>query len=182
MDIALTNNLSSIKGDDLLVKKIGEDTISIFGSKKFVKFQKSFPHSLNGKDFILPTMHSKLRYDLEHTFRMIGLKYQLVAEVQDSSVKKALAMVRGGFSLSCELTVYSSTCSGWQSGFSALPPDKCFSEGRHAILQPQHIGAPRDRPIRLQSFSRAKLALMDRTPPEIEERVGPIGLCGIVQI
>ena len=92
LDIALTNNLSSIKGDDLLVKKIGGDTISIFGSKKFSKFQKGFPHSLNGKDFILPTMHSKLRYDLEHTFRMIGLKYQLVAEVQDSSVKKGIGM------------------------------------------------------------------------------------------
>ena len=37
-------------------------------------------------------MHSKLRYDLEHTFRALGIKHKLVAEVQDSSVKKALAM------------------------------------------------------------------------------------------
>ena len=92
LDIALTNNLSSIRGDDLIVKKIGEDNVSIFGSKKFSKLKTNFPKSINGKDFILPTMHSKLRYDLEHTFRAMGVKYKLVAEVQDSSVKKALAM------------------------------------------------------------------------------------------
>ena len=37
-------------------------------------------------------MHSKLRYDLEHAFREMGVQYQLVAEVQDSSVKKTMGM------------------------------------------------------------------------------------------
>ena len=40
LDIVLTNNLSSIKGDDLIIKKIGEDNVSIFGSKKVRKAKR----------------------------------------------------------------------------------------------------------------------------------------------
>ncbi len=92
LDIVLTNNLSFLEGDDLQIKQVGSENISIYGSKRFQKLTAKFPQSLNGAEFILPTMHSKLRYDLEHIFREMGIKYQLVAEVQDSSVKKTMGI------------------------------------------------------------------------------------------
>ena len=92
LDIVLTNNLSHLEGVELQIKLVGTANISIYGAKKYEKLSKNFPQSLNGVDFILPTMHSKLRYDLEHIFREMGIKYKLVAEVQDSSVKKTLGI------------------------------------------------------------------------------------------
>jgi LysR family transcriptional activator of nhaA len=90
LDLALTNNLSVLGKENLQIKPVGSGNIGIYGSKKFQKLTKGFPQSLNGAPFILPTKHSKLRYDLEHVFLSLKIHYDLVAEVQDSSVKKMM--------------------------------------------------------------------------------------------
>ncbi len=90
LDIILTNKLNLTDKTDFQIKNVGKDNISIYGAKNYKKLIKGFPKSLNGAPIILPTMHSKLRYDLEHAFKSMKILYELVAEVQDSSVKKAL--------------------------------------------------------------------------------------------
>jgi len=92
LDIALTNNISVMGQEDLQIKAVGEDQVSLFGSADFKYLINDYPKSLVTVPMILPTMHSKLRYDLEQSFRDLGIKYKLVAEVQDSSVKKNLGM------------------------------------------------------------------------------------------
>lgn len=92
LDIVLTNNISVIGQEDLQIKPVGSDKVSLYGSSEFVYLRENYPQSLYRVPMILPTLHSKLRYDLEQSFRDIGVKYQLVAEVQDSSVKKNLGM------------------------------------------------------------------------------------------
>lgn len=92
LDIALTNNLTLLEKNDLEIKQVGTTQVSIYGSKKYKNLSKNFPNSLNGSEFILPTIHSKLRYDLEHSFRSMGIQYHLVAEVQDASVKKTMGI------------------------------------------------------------------------------------------
>ena len=89
-DLGLTNNLAVLGKDDLKVKSVGLSRICAYGARKFEKLIKDFPDSLNGQPFILPTKHSKLRYDLEHIFHQMRIQYDLIAEVQDSSVKKMM--------------------------------------------------------------------------------------------
>lgn len=90
IDIALTNSLSVLDKQDVQIKQVGSSNIGVYGSKKYAKLIKNFPCSLDGAPFILPTKHSKLRYDLEHTFQDLKIQYNLIAEVQDSSVKKLM--------------------------------------------------------------------------------------------
>lgn len=90
IDLMLTNYLGFLGKEDLSIKSVGKSPISIYGAKKYLKYKNNFPKSLSKAPFILPTKHSKLRYDLEHIFHDLKINYDLVAEVQDSSVKKMM--------------------------------------------------------------------------------------------
>lgn len=92
LDIALTNNLSVLQKNDVQIKQVGSSDVAIFAAKKFKHLSHNFPQSINGAPFILPTKHSKLRYDIEHSFRSLKIQYDLVGEVQDSSVKKMMGV------------------------------------------------------------------------------------------
>jgi len=72
-------------------KSIAKLPISIFGASKFQMLKKGFPHSLNGKPFVLPTLHSKLRHDLNHYFKLQNIHVLAAAETQDNSLQKLLA-------------------------------------------------------------------------------------------
>ena len=77
-------------------KKIGKKEIYVFGHPRFLDYAKDFPRSLHGAPFILQTMHSKLRYDIDQWFLSLGLEYDLVVECQDSAVKESLARMGEG--------------------------------------------------------------------------------------
>jgi LysR family transcriptional activator of nhaA len=77
--------------DGVELKPIGKSQMSIFGASRFKSLSKGFPYSLDGQPFILPPKHSKIRYEIEHYFQDQKIHYDLVAEVQDSSLKKILA-------------------------------------------------------------------------------------------
>lgn len=89
-DICITNNIQSVYSDEVIITSLGKHQVNAYGSKKFLKAKDKFPKSLKNKKFILPTRHSKLRYDLEHFFKDNLIQYDLVAEVQDSAVKKLM--------------------------------------------------------------------------------------------
>ncbi|MCT4641573.1 MAG: LysR family transcriptional regulator [Bacteriovoracaceae bacterium] len=92
VDIFLTSNKDAfVEEDDILISHIGEDKISAYGSKDFYYLKTNFPKSLDRQEMILPTKHSKLRYDLELYFHYNKIHYNLYAEVEDSSVKKLMS-------------------------------------------------------------------------------------------
>lgn len=91
LDIVLTNNLGFTGKDNIYSKSIGSYQVAAYGSKKFKKLDEDFPASLEGQPFILPTKHSKLRYDIEHSLMQHKIHYSLIAEVQDAAVKKLMA-------------------------------------------------------------------------------------------
>lgn len=72
-------------------KSIAKLPVSVYGAKKFASIGKNFPKSLDGKPFVLPTMHSKLRHDLNHFFKLNSIRALPVAETQDSSLQKLLS-------------------------------------------------------------------------------------------
>ncbi len=76
------------------IRSLGRHPISVFGSRSFRRLIKSFPESLQGQPFLLPTFHSKRRHDLDHYFKTNQINIEVVMETQDTSVQKLMA-VRG---------------------------------------------------------------------------------------
>ncbi len=73
-------------------RSIAKFPVSVFAAPKFASLRKSFPSSINGQPFILPTSHSKLRQDLDHYFSLHKFRVVSVAETEDTSVQKLLGI------------------------------------------------------------------------------------------
>lgn len=91
IDLVLSTIKEISNQDDLIVSSPSTSPISAYASKDFEHLIKGFPESLNDQPFILPTRHTQLRYDLEQFIHSHHIHYNLIAEVQDSSVKKLMA-------------------------------------------------------------------------------------------
>lgn len=91
IDLILSNYPAALEQSKVFSRSVAKLPVSIFGSKKYQSVKKSFPQSLNGKPFVLPTAHSKLRHDLEHYFKLQGIQIVSAAETQDTSLQKLLA-------------------------------------------------------------------------------------------
>ncbi|GIL17841.1 MAG: LysR family transcriptional regulator [Oligoflexia bacterium] len=72
-------------------KSVAKLPVHVYGTPKFKDLKRSFPKSLDGKPFVFPTAHSKLRHDLNHYFKLHGIHTVPVAETQDTSLQKLLA-------------------------------------------------------------------------------------------
>ena len=93
IDLVVSNFPPSI-GDTKLfnTRLLASSTISIFAAPKFANLKKNFPESLKEQPFIFPTLHSKLRHDLEHFFRRNEIPVKLIIETQDTAVQKLLGI------------------------------------------------------------------------------------------
>lgn len=92
LDLILSNYPSqALEEAQVFSKSVARLPVSVYGSKKYAALKRSFPSSLDGKPFVLPTTHSKLRHDLNHYFKLHGIQTLPVAETQDSSLQKLLA-------------------------------------------------------------------------------------------
>ena len=74
-----------------VIRSLGRHALSVFGTRKFKKLSKGFPDSLQSQPFLLPTLHSKRRHDLDHFFQINQLNVEVVMETQDTSVQKLMA-------------------------------------------------------------------------------------------
>ena len=64
--------------------------ISIFATKQFQSLKRNFPKSLQNQPFIMPSLHSKLRHDLNHFFQVNDISVDVIIETQDTSIQKLL--------------------------------------------------------------------------------------------
>ena len=86
------SNFSPTMGDSKqffsrLLEKI---PITIFSTKKYQSLKRKFPKSLQDQPFIMPTLDSKLRHDLNHYFRVNEVSVDVIIETQDTSIQKLL--------------------------------------------------------------------------------------------
>lgn len=97
IDLVISNYPPAI-GDktQFYSRLLGSSAISVFGTEKYRHLRKGFPASLKDQPFILPTLHSRLRHDLEHFFRVKGIPIRLVVETQDTAVQKTLGAAGEG--------------------------------------------------------------------------------------
>lgn len=91
LDIIFTNRITYDEAGEIISRRFGEEQVSLYGAEEFLEFKKNFPRSIEGAPLILPNLHSDIRHTLDQWFIEKKLHYSLVAEVQDSSVKKILA-------------------------------------------------------------------------------------------
>jgi LysR family transcriptional activator of nhaA len=64
--------------------------ITVFSTKKFQSLKRNFPKSLQDQPFIMPSLHSKLRHDLNHFFQINKITIDVIIETQDTSIQKLL--------------------------------------------------------------------------------------------
>jgi LysR family transcriptional regulator, transcriptional activator of nhaA len=92
IDLIVSNYPSQvIEEAQVFSKSVAKLPVSVYGSGKFKNLKSGFPKSLDGKPFVFPTQHSKLRQDLDHYFKLHGIRAVPVAESQDTSLQKLLA-------------------------------------------------------------------------------------------
>lgn len=93
LDLVITNHTPTFGENHLAyTKTIARFPVSVFAAPQFAKLEDGFPQSLAGEPFILPTLHSKLRHDLDHFFRTQGLSIETIVETQDTSLQKLLCV------------------------------------------------------------------------------------------
>ena len=93
VDLAITNFLPKLEATKgLFHKVISRRKIGIYGGPGFKKLRKNFPNSLKGQPFVFPTYDSQMRYDLEHWLKLNELTIDIVAETQDTALKKLMAV------------------------------------------------------------------------------------------
>lgn len=93
IDLVLSNYLPSVSEfDRIRSRKVAQVPVVVCGAPSFIGLRKNFPHSLKQAPFVLPTRHSRLRHDMEHYFKSSGITVDAVAETQDTSFQKLLAI------------------------------------------------------------------------------------------
>lgn len=92
IDILLANFQVNDKSDLLYAQKFRKETVSLYGVKEKIHLRENFPKSLENAQVLLPSRHSGMRSSVEYWYKQEGLHYSLSAEVQDSSLKKFLAL------------------------------------------------------------------------------------------
>lgn len=71
-------------------KSIARMQVVICGAAKFGHLKKGFPGSLKDQPFVMPSIQSKLRHDVEHFLKLSEIQVNTVAEVQDTSLQKLM--------------------------------------------------------------------------------------------
>lgn len=92
IDLIVSNYPSqALEETQVFSKSVAKLPVSVYGAPKFKDLKKNFPKSLDGKPFVFPTTHSKLRHDLNHYFKLNQIHAVPAAETQDTSLQKILA-------------------------------------------------------------------------------------------
>ncbi len=76
---------------------LGESPVTVFGTAKLAApRRKTFPRSLEGAPFLLPTVGKTLRRTLDNYFEQQGLRPRIVAELDDSALLTTFGQAGAG--------------------------------------------------------------------------------------
>lgn len=91
LDVVIANFPPSL-GEDIKVyaRSVAKVPVVVCGAAKFKGLAAKFPASLDGQPFVVPTLHSKLRHDLDHYLQTHGIRIDAVAETQDTALQRLL--------------------------------------------------------------------------------------------
>ncbi len=93
IDLMVSNFVpTQLESLGLFSRSLAKSPVVICGAPKFKGLRKGFPQSLSQHRFIFPTVHSKMRHDLEHFFRLMGVHIDIIAETQDTAIQKLMGI------------------------------------------------------------------------------------------
>lgn len=93
LDLVISNGSPAADSTEkLFAKSLAQFPLLVVGSPQYASLQKDFPKSLSGVPFIFPTIHSRVRSEIEHYFESEKIHVDMIAETQDTSLLKTLAM------------------------------------------------------------------------------------------
>lgn len=106
IDVVVSNHLV-IPSDDksMFTRSIARLKIGVYASSRFAGLKKGFPNSLKDQPMILPTLHSKLRHDIDHFFTNQKIPVEVLSDAQDTTVQKLLAVEGEGLIVEPEFAV-----------------------------------------------------------------------------
>lgn len=84
------------QGSGVRARHVGTTPVVICGDKMYESLAQDFPASLSGKPFILPTLHSRLRNDIDQWLKAHQIAVDAVLETQDISLQKLLVTQKLG--------------------------------------------------------------------------------------
>lgn len=91
IDLLLSNDAPPlVDGQNLYGKLIAKMPVVVCGGPMHAGLRRGFPASLEGQPFIMATRDSRLRLDLEHYFKLQGIRVEVKVEAQDTSLQKLL--------------------------------------------------------------------------------------------
>lgn len=77
--------------------ELGESDVALFGTAALVKkYKKNFPQSLDGAPLLMPAPGTVVRQQLDAWLAVEGVHPELVAEIDDSALLKAMGMAGHG--------------------------------------------------------------------------------------
>lgn len=77
-------------------KSIVKMPVAICGSNKFAKLKRNFPASLQDQPFVMPSLQSRLRFEIENYLKSQNIRVNVVAEIQDSSLQTIMGTYGDG--------------------------------------------------------------------------------------
>lgn len=93
LDLVISNSAApSLTEEMIYTKSLAKMPLIVAGAERFKNLTRNFPQSLSDQPFVLPTAHSRVRHELEHYLSDQVLHIDVVAEVQDTSLMKSLAL------------------------------------------------------------------------------------------
>jgi LysR family transcriptional activator of nhaA len=91
IDLVISNFSPNIGNSKQYFSRLLEKIpITIFSTKKYQSLKRKFPKSLQDQPFIMPTLDSKLRHDLNHYFQINKITVDVIVETLDTSIQKLL--------------------------------------------------------------------------------------------
>lgn len=113
LDLVISNaSPPSLTSEKLYAKSLAKLPLIVCGAPKFKHLIPNFPKSLQDSSFIFPTIHSRVRLEIEHYFESEKIRVDMIAETQDTSLLKALATDGKGLVVIAESAVESNLKDG----------------------------------------------------------------------
>jgi LysR family transcriptional activator of nhaA len=100
VDLVLADAQEAAPRVKVFYHSLGECGVTFFAAGHLAAARKSFPHSLDGLPFLLPTEPASLRRSLDQWFDAVGVRPDVRGEFADSALLKVFGQAgRGAFAL-----------------------------------------------------------------------------------
>lgn len=91
LDLVISNYAPPVgEAAGFYAKSIARMPVAVCGSAKYSHLKRGFPASLKDQPFVMPSLQSRLRHDVEHFLKLNDIHVNTIAEVQDTSLQKLM--------------------------------------------------------------------------------------------